>query len=568
MIRVWAPAAANMTVVLPDVERPLVAASGGWWEDTAELPPATRYRLRVDDGPPLPDPRSPFQPEGVDGPSATVDHEAFLWSDAAWTGPVPLPSAVVYELHVGTFSAAGTFDGVVAHLPHLRALGVTHVELMPVAEFPGTRGWGYDGVLLYAPHHAYGGPEGLKRLVDACHAAGLAVVLDVVYNHLGPYGNHLAAFGPYFTDRYATPWGDAVNLDGAGSDEVRRFFIDNAVMWLRDYHVDALRIDAVHALLDTSATHLLEQLATEVEALSAHVGRALQLIPESDLNDARVISRREVGGYGLDAQWSDDFHHALHSVLTGERDGYYADFGTLGDLATALSSGWVYAGRYSPHRGRVHGRPLVGIPAWRLLGYLQNHDQIGNRALGDRVAASVSRGRLLAGAALVACSPFVPMLFMGEEWGCRQPFAYFTDHTDEALADAIREGRRRDFAAFGWDPSRVPDPQDPATAEVLDWSAVDGEILEWWTELLALRRRRPELTDGRFDRVAVAYDEVAGWLVMRRGAVSVGANLGPAAVQVPLGQGRAVLRSDARIGDTSAVSVLLPSDSVVIVINH
>ena len=568
MIRVWAPRAGNVTVVLPDVERPLSAGAGGWWEDREPRPAGTRYRVRVDGGPAVPDPRSASQPEGVDGPSATVDHDAFAWTDGAWNGPVPLPSAVVYELHVGTFSAAGTFDGVIDHLRHLRALGVTHVELMPVAEFPGRRGWGYDGVLLYAPHHAYGGPDGLKRLVDACHAAGLAVVLDVVYNHLGPSGNHLADFGPYFTDRYATPWGDAVNLDGPGSDEVRRFFIDNARMWLGEYHVDALRIDAVHALLDTSATHLLEQLGTEIEALAAHLGRRLQLIAESDLNDPRVVRGRDAGGYGMDAQWSDDFHHALHAVLTGERDGYYADFGTLGHLATALRQGWVYAGRYSPHRDRVHGRPLAGLPAWRLLGYLQNHDQIGNRALGDRVAASLSRGRLLAGAALVACAPFVPMLFMGEEWGCTQPFAYFTDHTDASLAGAVREGRRREFAAFGWDPSSIPDPQDPETVEVLRWDAVDAEVLRWWTDLLTLRRSCPDLTDGRFDRVAVDVDERAGWLTLRRGAVGVGVNLGPAAAPVPVGPGEVVLRSDPRIGAAEAGTLRLPPDTVAIVLNH
>ncbi|HEY2429921.1 MAG TPA: alpha-amylase family glycosyl hydrolase, partial [Acidimicrobiales bacterium] len=362
-VRVWAPHASEVSIDLGEGgTRSLIEDGGGWFTDRGPLLAGTRYRLRLDGGDALPDPRSPWQPEGVEGPSATVDHGDFAWTDAAWTGPPPLASAVVYELHVGTFTAEGTFDGVVGHLADLRRLGITHIELMPVAEFPGTRGWGYDGVLLYAPHHAYGGPEGLKRLVDACHREGLAVVLDVVYNHLGPSGNHLARFGPYFTDRYATPWGDAVNLDGRGSDEVRRFFVDNALMWLRDYHVDGLRLDAVHALLDTSATHLLEQLDIEVGDLSAAVGRHLQLIAESDLNDPRVVARRDVGGYGLDAQWSDDFHHALHAVLTGEVDGYYADFGSLAQLATALCRAWVYAGTVSPHRGRVHGRPPTGIP--------------------------------------------------------------------------------------------------------------------------------------------------------------------------------------------------------------
>lgn len=566
-VRVWAPSATSIDLVTDDRARhPLSAEPGGWW-GSGPLLAGTRYLLSVDGGDPVPDPRSPWQPDGVDGYSATVDHDAFGWTDTRWTGPVPLGSAVFYELHVGTFDPVGTFDGVIAHLAHLRRLGVTHIELMPVNEFPGGRGWGYDGVLLYAPHHAYGGPDGLKRLVDAAHAIGLAVVLDVVYNHLGPSGNHLAKFGPYFTDRYATPWGDAVNLDGPGSDGVRRFFVDNALMWLRDYHVDALRIDAVHALLDASATHLLEQMASEVGELSARLGRHLQLIAESDLNDPRVVARREVGGYGMDAQWSDDFHHALHSALTGERDGYYADFGHLEHLATALRRAWVYAGDYSPHRDRVHGREPVGIPGYRFLGYLQDHDQIGNRATGDRVAAGVSRGRLLAGAALVACAPFTPMLFMGEEWGATNPFPYFVDHTDPELAAAVRDGRRREFAAFGWDPAAIPDPQDPqtATSAVLDWREPEhggpAEVLDWWRTLLRLRRERPELTDGRLDRVRVAFDDAAGWLVLRRGSVTVAVNLGSRACAVPVGPGRPVLSYP-----TGADPARLPPDGVVVTV--
>ncbi|GAC1319654.1 MAG: malto-oligosyltrehalose trehalohydrolase [Acidimicrobiales bacterium] len=542
----WAPRAAKVDIVTEDRARhPLTPTGGGWWH-SGPLLPGTRYRLSVDDGEARPDPRSPWQPEGLDGPSATVDHGAFAWTDGRWNGPRPLASAVFYELHVGTFDPQGTFDGVIAHLDHLRSLGVTHLELMPVNEFPGVRGWGYDGVLLYAPHHAYGGPEGLKRLVDAAHAVGLAIVLDVVYNHLGPSGNHLADFGPYFTDRYATPWGDAVNLDGEGSDEVRRFFIDNALMWLRDYHVDALRLDAVHALLDASATHLLEQLAAEVSTLSGHVGRQFQLIAESDLNDPRIVARREVGGYGIDAQWSDDFHHALHAVVTGETEGYYADFGSLHQLATALTRAWVYAGEYSPHRGRVHGRLPLGIPGWRFLGYLQDHDQIGNRATGDRVAASVSTGRLLAGAAIVACAPFTPLLYMGEEWGTTSPFPYFVDHTDADLADAVREGRRREFAAFGWDPMSIPDPQDPQTHRraVLDWHEQQVEphatVLAWHRALLELRHRRPELTDGRLDLADVLTDGTS-WLVLRRGGVSVGINVGVETRTLPISGGTVVL---------------------------
>ena len=571
-MRVWAPRASAVDLVLENGDpRPMDRGDDGWWS-TRTLPPGTRYRYSVDHGPLLPDPRSAWQPEGVDGWSATVDHAAFDWRDGEWHGPVPMAAAVVYELHVGTFTPEGTFDGVIAKLDHLRDLGVTHVELMPVNEFPGDRGWGYDGVLLWAPHHAYGGPEGLKRVVDACHQRGLAVVLDVVYNHLGPSGNHLASFGPYFTDRYVTPWGDAVNLDGPGSDEVRRFFVDNALMWLRDYHVDGLRLDAVHALLDTSATHLLEQLAVEVDSLAAHVGRSFQLIAESDLNDPRVVARREVGGYGVAAQWSDDFHHALHSVLTGEREGYYADFGGLGRLATALRQAYVYAGEHSPHRGRAHGRPPVGIPGWRFLGYLQNHDQIGNRATGDRVSASVSEGRLRIGAALVALGPFVPMLFMGEEWGTRRPFPYFTDHPDPELATAVREGRRREFEAFGWRPEDVPDPQDQATAAsaILDWntdgSGPDPEALAWWKQLLLMRRSYPELTDGRLDRVDVRCDETAGTLVVRRGRITLAANLGPRPEGVDVDRGAGsprVLLAYPRDANPDALNV----DSVVIMDN-
>ncbi|MDQ1445700.1 MAG: maltooligosyltrehalose trehalohydrolase, partial [Acidimicrobiaceae bacterium] len=407
--RVWAPTPESVAVEVGGERVPMAAADRGW--RVAEVDwagPGDDYRFVVD-GDPLPDPRSAFQPEGVHGPCRVVDHAAFPWTDHGWRG-LHLPSAVLYELHVGTFTPEGTFEAVVPKLDHIVELGVGAIELLPVGEFSGSRGWGYDGVDLYAPHHAYGGPDGLKKLVDACHHRGLAVVVDVVYNHLGPSGNYLSRFGPYFTDRYNTPWGDALNFDGADSDEVRRFFIDNALMWLRDYHIDGLRLDAVHAIVDTSATHLLEQLAGEVEVLSAHVGRPLTLIAESDLNDPRVVARREAGGYGMDAQWSDDFHHALHAALTGEKSGYYEDFGGLAHVATAMRQAFVYAGDYSPHRKRVHGRKPLGIAGHRFLGYLQNHDQVGNRAVGERSSHLMSTGRLKVGAALVLLSPFVPML--------------------------------------------------------------------------------------------------------------------------------------------------------------
>ena len=527
-LRVWAPRAGRVDVVAGDQRVPMAAVDDGWFEAVTE---ATQYAFSLDGGPPRPDPRSPWQPQGIDGPSRVVDHDRFAWTDQAWKG-IDLPTAVVYELHVGTFTPEGTFDAVITKLDHLVDLGVDVVELMPVAEFSGDRGWGYDGVDLYAPHHAYGGPEGLKRLVDACHARGIGVVLDVVYNHLGPAGNYLSEFAPYFTDRYATPWGEAVNLDGPESDEVRRFFVDNALMWLRDYHVDGLRLDAVHAIVDTSAVHLLEQLAIEVEELSVHVGRALHLIAESDLNDPRLVWRRDRGGYGLDAQWSDDFHHALHAVLTGERSGYYADFGRLSQIATALRRAYVYAGEHSHFRQRKHGRPPGDVAGWRFLGYLQNHDQVGNRAVGERSTHLMSPARLRIGAALVATAPFVPMFFQGEEWGASTPFLYFTDHQDPELGRAVSHGRRREFAAFGWEPDDVPDPQHEQTflRSKLDWAEVEkpqhAELLAWHRSLIELRRRHPELTDGRMDRVEVEADDEAGTLVVRRGRVTVTVHLG------------------------------------------
>ncbi|MGZ3678250.1 MAG: malto-oligosyltrehalose trehalohydrolase, partial [Ktedonobacterales bacterium] len=456
---VWAPNAHRVAVQTLGERVPMNAGERGWWRvEVATATPGTDYQFVLDGGEALPDPRSQWQPHGVFGPSRVVDHSLFHWNDAGWQAP-PLESALIYELHVGTFTPAGTFDAAIARLDHLKDLGVTHVELMPVNEFPGMRGWGYDGVDLSAPHSAYGGPDGLKRLVDACHARGLAVLLDVVYNHLGPSGNYLSRFGPYFTDRYHTPWGPAMNLDGAQSDEVRRFLCDNALIWLRDYHLDGLRLDAVHAFYDTSAIHLLEQLAEEVAELQSHLGRHLVLIAESDLNDPRVVRSREVGGYGLDAQWSDDFHHALHAVLTGEQSGYYADYGTLADLAHALEHAYVYDGRYSASRKRHHGRPTTSLPGHRFLGYMQTHDQVGNRARGERSSALLSPRRLKVAAALVLTAPFVPMLFQGEEWGATTPFQYFTDHQDANLARAVSEGRRNEFAAFGWNPDDVPDPQ-------------------------------------------------------------------------------------------------------------
>lgn len=535
-ITVWAPRPQNVELVFQSHRIPMTPVQGGWWTALCHATDGSDYQFVLDGGDPVPDPRSPWQPRGVHGPSRALDHSRFRWTDAKWQPP-PLASGIFYELHIGTFTPEGTFDSAVARIPHLRELGVTHVELMPVAEFPGERGWGYDGVDLYAPHHAYGGPYGLKRLVDALHANGLAAILDVVYNHLGPSGNYISRFGPYFNDRLHTPWGAAVNLNEAGSDEVRRFFLDNAVMWLRDYHFDGLRLDAVHALIDPSATHLLEELAGRVELLESELGRRLVVIAESDLNDPRLVRSREAGGYGLAAQWSDDFHHAIHTLLTGERDGYYADFGSLGDLAKALAHGFVYDGCYSAFRGHRHGRPLEGIPKTRLLGYAQNHDQVGNRARGERLGALVVPERLKMAAALVLLAPFVPLLFQGEEWGASTPFLYFTDHREPELARAVSEGRRREFARFGWDPASIPDPQDPATFQrsKLDWSEPDREphrgLLDWYRRLIALRAGLAG------EEAGVACDEAAGWLRLDRGGVHALFNFGESATAVPCEDG-------------------------------
>ena len=537
--RVWAPEPSSVALATGGDVLAMTRGDDGWWTASVDVPPGADYGFVVDGATPaLPDPRSAWQPDGVHGPSRVVDHTAFPWSDAAWRG-VHLPSAVLYELHVGTFSPEGTFDGAVGRLDHLVDLGIDAVELLPVAEFSGSRGWGYDGVDLFAPHHAYGGPDGLKRFVDACHARGIGVVMDVVYNHLGPAGNHLGRFGPYFTDRHATNWGDAVNFDGPCSDEVRAFVIDNARMWLRDYRCDGLRLDAVHAIKDESAVHILEELAVAVESLAAHEGRPLFLIAESDLNDPKFVRSREAGGYGLDASWADEWHHALHAVLTGERSGYYEDFGSLDLLAKALRQAWVYDGIYSPHRRRRHGRSPAGLSGHRFVVSVQNHDQVGNRAVGERLSALSSEGRLRIAAALLLTSPFVPMLFQGEEWGASTPFQYFTDHDDPELGRAVSDGRRGEFASFGWSPDDVPDPQAVETFErsKLDWSEPDrpphATLLDWYRQLIRLRKSLPELTDGRTDRVEVSVDGQR--LTFRRGRVTVMCDFENDAVSLELG---------------------------------
>jgi maltooligosyltrehalose trehalohydrolase len=567
---VWAPRSSRVAVEVAGRRVPMSAAAGGWWiADVPEVPEAADYQFRLDDLDPRPDPRSPYQPAGVHGPSRCVDHSAFVWSDEAFRAP-PLADGAIYEIHVGTFSPEGTFEGAIARLDHLVDLGVSHVELMPVAEFSGDRGWGYDGVNLFAPHHTYGGPDGLRRLVDACHARGLAVLLDVVYNHLGPTGNYLADFGPYFTHRYATPWGAAVNLDGPHSDEVRRFFIDNALMWLTDYHIDGLRLDAVHAMLDGSAIHFLEDVADAVHQLGAQRGRNLVAIAESDLNDPRMVRPRERGGYQLDGMWEDDFHHALHTVLTGEQSGYYQDFGDLAQLAKVLEKGVVYDGIHSRHRQRRHGRPLDGVAATRLVVSAQNHDQIGNRARGERLGHLVSVGAIKLAAALLLTSPFVPLLFQGEEWAASTPFPYFTDHADPMLAAAVREGRRREFAAFGWKPEEIPDPQSPDTfaSAVLDWSELEraphAEVLAWYRDLLRLRREHAALRDGRFARVRC--DDREQWLVVERGPITVACVVGDRSARVALPRpGRLQLSSGGEVQIEDGAALLPPHGVAVFV---
>jgi maltooligosyltrehalose trehalohydrolase len=555
---VWAPRPGRVDLVLDGRRIPMTCSGDGWWTVAAD---GCDYGFSLDGGPLRPDPRSAFQPEGVHGLSRLVDHASFGWSDADWRG-LALPGCVLYEIHIGTFSAAGTFDGAIEHLDHLVELGVDAIELMPVAEFSGAHGWGYDGVDLFAPHHAYGGPEGLKRLVDAAHDRGIAVVLDVVYNHLGPAGNYLPEFGPYSSARHQTNWGDGINLDGPGSGEVRRFVLDNARSWLRDYHCDGLRLDAVHAIADDSAVHILEQLAAEVEVLAAQQRRPLFLIAESDLNDPRFVRGRDAGGYGLDAAWADEWHHALHAVLTGERGGYYGEFGSLAQLAKALRQAWVFDGCYSPHRRRVHGRSPAGLAGSQFVVATQNHDQVGNRAAGDRSSALMSQGRLRIAAALLLTAPFVPLLFQGEEWGATRPFQYFTDHSDRELGRAVSVGRRAEFAAFGWE--HVPDPQDPDafTQSRLDWKEPANGLLAWYRRLISLRRQLPELTDPRLDRVRTEFDEAAGWLVMRRGQVAVACNLGQEDWTFPA-DAELLAASDAAIARVPD-GVVLPPDSVAI----
>jgi maltooligosyltrehalose trehalohydrolase len=569
--RIWAPRAKRVSVLVDGEQHAMEREPRDWWAATVEAAHAgSRYGFLIDDEEtPVPDPRSQRQPDGVHGFSEVVDHSAFAWSDVEWHPPT-LGSAVIYELHVGTFTPEGTLDAAIGRLEYLRDLGITHVTLMPLASAEGDRGWGYDGVALYAPLEAYGGPDAVKRFVDAAHAHGLAVLIDVVYNHFGPSGNYTGKFGPYITDHHKTPWGGAVNFEDAGAAEVRKFFIENALMWLGDYHFDGLRVDAVHAFIDRSATHFLEQLERAVRGLANHTGKNFMVIAESDLNDPRLVTAREAGGFGLDAQWSDDFHHALRTVLADETVGYYADFGSITDLARAITEVFVYQGQYSEHRKREHGRPVGALPANRFLGYIQNHDQVGNRAQGERLSHLVDIGRVKIAAAMVLLSPFVPMLFAGEEFAASTPFQYFTDFHDRELGRLVSEGRRKEFVAFGWSPEEVPDPQAEETylRSKLRWDelqeGVHAEVLDWYRRLIRLRRQEIALTSGELADTRVSFDEEQKWLWMTRGPINVIFNAGVSGVRLPVVRRyEALLVSSAEV-TCEAEYLDLPAGSVAI----
>jgi maltooligosyltrehalose trehalohydrolase len=517
---VWAPYATRVAVrVEGGGTHPLASSRGGVFEGTVrEARTGTDYRYVLDDRV-VPDAVSRHQPQGVHGPSRVVDPSQYRWRDASWRG-LEMADAIIYELHVGTFSDEGTFRGVIPHLRELRELGITAIEIMPVAEFPGTRNWGYDGVHLYAPQSTYGGPEELRALVDAAHTEGLGVLLDVVYNHLGPEGNYVHSYGPYFTRRYTTLWGPALNYDDAESDEVRRFVIDNALYWVTEFHIDGLRLDAIHGIFDFSPRHILRDIAEAVHAQAELLGRRALVIAESDLNDPRVVRTPDACGYGLDGQWADDLHHAIHAALTGERNGYYADFGGITPIAAALRAPFVLDGRYSLHRKRKHGAPATGVPTDRFVVCIQNHDQVGNRAMGDRIAAVAGVPKSRLAAALLLLSPYVPLLFMGEEYGETNPFQYFVSHGEPQLIAAVREGRRKEFENFGWGDD-VPDPQAPETFERsrLDRSRIavpeHARMRALYRDLLRLRRDEDALRPGEGE-ARVSHDEGGGWITLER----------------------------------------------------
>ena len=591
---VWAPGATQVAVHIAtgsaagDHALEVSTSERGVWE--LSIPGVTsgdRYGYRIDGSDPLPDPVSRSQPDGVHALSAVVDPTRFRWTDDAWRG-VAMADFVIYEIHVGTFTPEGTFDAAAARLPDLVALGVNAIEIMPIASFPGRRNWGYDGVHLYAPQESYGGAEGFRRLVNAAHAHGVGVVLDVVYNHVGPEGNYLDRFGPYFTDAYRTPWGRAVNYDGPGSDAVRRWAHDNTLYWISEFHVDALRLDAVHGIFDSGSLAFLEELSNEVHELGRQLGRKVQLIAESDLNDPKLVKAPQEGGFGLDAQWADDVHHTIHAALTGESHGYYQDFKDIATAADIYREPFFYARRYAPHRDRVHGRSPKGVPRQRFIASIQNHDQTGNRPLGERLASLVDPARLRLGAALMLLSPYVPLLFMGEEYGETSPFLYFIEHGDPVLVDAVRAGREREFEALGTMEAQT-DPQAEATFLrcKLDWSLRETEagahLLALYRDLLALRREEPALKPGASEsfvlggkdwltdvRYLPARHDMDDYTRSRR-ALLLAFNLSPRAEGIPigveaLGAWRLRLSTDAvGYGGTGQFAELIPAAEEAIV---
>lgn len=557
----WAPDAQQVTLLAGGQRYPMrrAAADGraGWWA-APEAPASGEvdYGYLLDgDSTPLPDPRSRRQPEGVHALSRTFDPGSHAWTDGGWAGR-ELRGAVIYELHLGTFTPEGTLDAAIGKLGYLAELGVDFVELLPVNGFNGTHNWGYDGVLWYTVHEGYGGPAAYLRFVDAAHHAGLGVIQDVVYNHLGPSGNYLPRYGPYLKSGEGNTWGDSVNLDGPGSDVVRGYILDNAAMWLREYHVDGLRLDAVHAFKDERAVDLLEEFGTLADTVAAETGRPATMIAESDLNNPRLLYPRDANGDGLAGQWSDDFHHAVHVNVSGETTGYYADFDSLAAFAKVLEKGFFHDGSYSSFRGRHHGRPIntsLVHPA-ALVVCNQNHDQIGNRATGDRLSQTLGYGQLALAAVATLTAPFTPMLFMGEEYGATTPWQFFTSHPEPELGKATAEGRIKEFERMGWDPAVVPDPQDPATftRSKLDWSeAATGEharLLELYRQLIALRRERPELAGLGFADTAVDFSEDEGWLLLRRGSVEVAMNFSAEPRRVAVGGGSLLLATEADAG--------------------
>lgn len=522
---VWAPNLKQIEVkILGDSERviPLEQDELGYWQITAtEIPPGTLYQYQLNGGEKTrPDPVSHSQPLDVHGPSQVIDHTAFQWTDHNWQN-LSLEELIIYELHVGTFSTEGTFTGIIPHLGELKALGINCLEIMPVAQFPGSRNWGYDGVYPFAVQHSYGGVEGFKQLIDACHQQGIAVILDVVYNHLGPEGNYTQDFAPYFTDRYNTPWGKALNFDDAYSYGVRNFFIANVLYWFKEYHLDGLRLDAIHAIYDFGAKHILAEMQERVTEFTKETGKPVYLIAESDLNDVRIINPTSQGGYGLAGQWCDDVHHCIHTLLTGENQGYYQDYGKCADLAKAFTESFTYTWDYSPYRQRYHGNKVGDRPFSQFLIYSQNHDQVGNRMLGDRLSNLISFDGLKLAAALTLLGPGIPMLFMGEEYGETAPFYYFISHGDPDLVKAVQEGRKREFASFKW----LGEPPDPASVETLQRSRLNWELREtgnhailrkFYQKLLELRKNLTPLNNYARDSVKVEYDEQERWFYVTR----------------------------------------------------